>query len=166
MTTEQSNPVAPATRTLCTWARQAPAGAWCQYHVGALSIDRAASRDLHELAETVALLADYGYVNASQMRVPHDPDGATAYLATRTGQGYPPPCVLDCTISAVDFQALRVIKSRDEYLSATRALRYGLGVGEATAIAIFDRLKQLGMVEKASSGGGWDVASTWRARVF
>lgn len=158
--------VSPVTRAFCTWAKDAPAGDWCQYHVGQLGIDRSRSKPLNELAETVMLLQDYGYVRASQMRLPHDVDGNAAYLATRTGTGYPPALIIECQIGAIDFRALLAIKRRAADQSAARALRYALALPERGAIAMLNSLSARGMVTRAASGGGWELSEGIRAKVF
>lgn len=145
------------TRAFCTWAAGAPPGAVVMYHIGNIGADRIANAILHDLAETVRLLAMSGWVATHQHRISLAAIQGFSYVATRTGIGWAPQSLLHSRIRAAHYIALRAVQSRDPHMSARRAIRDAMSCPDSAAGAMLDVLKAAGWVEEAEIKG-WAVS--------
>lgn len=143
------------------WARKARYGDWAVYHIGNLAFDRWNDRALHNMADTVSLFADTGFVVPSQATSPAKTENT--YMATRTGRGHAPRSVLAGRASARDFRALRAIIEREAAMSAARALRYRMMLSEQAAIGLLEELSKRGLIARIAYGGGWELTDKGRA---
>ncbi|SDI70252.1 hypothetical protein [Salipiger marinus] len=150
---------------LLTWCRSAQEGAISIYHVGQIGYDRTRNADLNAVVETVQLFAETGYLLPSQQVMPLPGGRQIVYTVSRTSGGYAPRNVLAGRITARDFGALRIIQHRAADLSATRALRDGLGISEAAAANVLRSLTGRKMLERGH-GGGWVLTDQARQLVL
>jgi|GEM_PF-3430436 len=145
-------------REFLEWAKHAQSGNVCIYHLGQIGFDRSKSADLDLLAQTVGLFQEHQFVSIGQHSIPIVAGRQIAYTAVRTGGGRAPKYVLNGKITAIDYQALKIIILRSADMSAARALRYGLAVPEKTANAILDGLKKRKLVVAAEVGKGMELS--------
>lgn len=143
--------------SLCEWASLAPAGDFVVYHVGNLGADRAANPALHQLAETVLLLQETGWVVGSSIPLHLAGFMGTSYGVTRTGRGAAPMSVLSNRISAQLWYALRAVRDRDADYSAVRAIRDALSCSENHAADLMALLYAKGWVQAAEVGKGYEL---------
>jgi len=140
---------------LCQWVAAAPAGDFVVYHIGNLVMDRLSNPVLHDLAETVFLLADSGYVIGAQYPIRLAGIMGATYTATRTGRGRAPQSVLHRRITAQTWRALQAVHHRDSWMSAHRGIRDALSCPDDMAADILAHLHASGWVVEASEGKGW-----------
>jgi len=134
------------------WCRGAKTSDVCIYHIGMIAIDRRDSPALCNIADTVGLLSETGYIFGGQHIVQLPAGRQIAYTATRTGCGYAPRAILSDMILARDYNALRAIKHRPADLSATRALRNGINLSEDAAASLLRDLGRRKLIERGHNG--------------
>ncbi|MCV6826015.1 MULTISPECIES: hypothetical protein [Halocynthiibacter] len=149
------------TSGLLDWAKGALMGDWCVYFTGNISISRVKDKAVGQLADTAFFLSECSWINLSQGRHPAS-DGYT-YMATRTGRGHVPKSVMSQEVSAAEYQALSLVLKRSPDMSATRAIRYGLGVPENIAENILKTLDSRGFVTKKTTGIPWELSPLGRS---
>lgn len=147
----------PDVPSLCEWAATAPAGDFVVYHVGNLGADRAANPALHQLAETVLLLQETGWVVGSSVPLHLAGFIGTSYGVTRTGRGSAPRSILLNRIPAQHWYALRAVRDRDPDYSAVRAIRDALSCSESHAADLMALLYARGWVRAAEVGKGYEL---------
>lgn len=142
---------------LTRWAARAEKGQPVTYHIGDLARDRAASPNLHLLAETVLILSEHGYITTSQviMRLPLG--SATWYSASRTGRGRAPRSIMFDQCDAFTFRALEAMRDRDASQSAGRAIRDHMGCPEQLALDYLALLYARKWIEPAEPKG-WQLS--------
>lgn len=143
--------------SLCAWAANAPAGDFVVYHVGNLGTDRATNTALHELAETVLLLQETGWLVGSSVPLHLAGFIGTSYGVTRTGRGFVPQSILHNRITAAEWYALRAVRDRDADYSAVRAIRDALSCSENHAADLMALLYAKGWVQAAKVGKGYEL---------
>jgi hypothetical protein len=146
------------TPSFCRWVARARARDTVVYHIGNLGPDRLESDPLHQLAETILLLQETGYIVGAQHRTRIATIDGWTYLATRTGGGWAPGSVLSGRIDAMLFRALAAIRDRDADISAGRAVRNALSIPDNAANSILERLKAQQWVEPAPIKG-WQLST-------
>lgn len=142
---------------LIAWARKAQPRDAVIYHVGQLVTDRQRVIGLHDLAETVGLLQDTGFLVGSQAPMSLAAFTGRVYWAIRTGGGWMPKSVADQRIDATVFRALRAVRDRDAAMSATRTIRDSLALSETLAVDVLTRLYALRLIQEAPGGRGWQL---------
>lgn len=143
----------------CIWAASAPVGDFAIYHIGELGRDRINNPELHELAETVLILCNTGYIVSAQypMRLAHI--NGWSYVATRSRGGWAPRAFLRREINSTEYLALNALRHRDAAMSAPRTVRDALSCPDSVASDMLTYLHQSGWVEEAP-GKGWSVSAT------
>jgi hypothetical protein len=144
-------------RELCAWARQAKAGDRCVYHIGNLVADRSAFPALHQLAETVLLLQETGWLVGAQQRIRLPTVDGWSYACVRTGSGRAPRAVLAGTITATHYRAMEAIRARAAAVSVTRAVRDALSVSDDTAAELVSTMRRKGWVIEQPVKG-WELS--------
>lgn len=142
---------------LCGWASTAPAGDFVVYHVGNLGRDRVENPALHQLAETVHLMQECGWVVGSSVPLHLAGFMGTSYGVTRTGRGFLPREVLHQRLTAAEWYALRAVRDRDPDYSAVRAIRDALSCSENHAADLMALLYARGLVRAAEVGKGYEL---------
>ena len=123
------------------------------YHIGNLSVDRANSHDLHELAEAVAILRERGVVACTQLAVRLSVGHSTIYSASRTGAGRQPRNLSLGLVDAFIFRAIEAITERDADTSAIHAIRDHLGCNGNIAADLLACLWHKKLIEEAAPKG-------------
>lgn len=144
-----------STRALLDWAATAPAGETVTYHVGALSVDRANSRDLARMADTVMILQSTGWLLATQTQMRFAVGPLAAYHATRTGRGHAPHGLVKGTITASEWLALFAVKDKAATTSAQRAIRDHVQCGEDMASLLLHNLVGRGLLARDDGKQGY-----------
>lgn len=140
------------------WARTADYGEFCVYHEGSLGRDRVGNRDLSQVADTVLLLQDTGFVIATQFR--SGIDMPTKYVATRTGYGYAPRAIIRGEITATDWRILCAVREARHGKSITRVIRDTLSTSsDAAAAGVLHTIKKAGWIEEDPSVMGWKISA-------
>lgn len=139
----------------CQWAAGAPPGDFVVYHIGNLGKDRIGNPTLHELADTVLLLSESGFVLGAQYPISLAGISGASYAATRTGRGWAPQSILHRRLSAQTWRALYAVHHRDSWMSAQRGIRDTLSCPDDIAADILAHLHASGWVVEASEGKGW-----------
>lgn len=147
--------------SLCRWLKTAGEGDWCVYHSGNLAYDRVRDSDVNDLSDMVLLLTETDYLRTTQRRQYLFITDVWVYVAHRTGRGHAPRAILNGTITASDFRALRAVRDRDADISATRAIRDALSAtmssSDVIATQMFERLKERKFISEAK-GKGWGIS--------
>ena len=138
-------------------------GDYCVYHTGELPINRKGveehSKRINELADTVRLLSELGYLHILQRKVDLIAKITTMYTARKTGRGYVPKAIMSGELTSFDWRALKSIRDRAADVSATRAVRDALFfiIPHQKPEAILDNLKHRQFVQEAP-GKGWELS--------
>lgn len=141
------------TAGLRRWLRAAVAGEQKIYHAGLLAADRVQWPDLNDLADTIMVLQETGFVTASQYREQLPMDNIWVYLVTRTGKGYAPVGLMSGKLTARDFIALNAVLHREPSMSATRAVNDACGLNDTDAAKILSDLRERSLIEDAPGKG-------------
>lgn len=142
------------TAHFCQWAAAAPPGDFVVYHIGNLGRDRIGNAALHDLADTVLLLSEAGFVLGAQYPIHLAGIAGASYAATRTGRGWAPQSILHRRITAQTWRALNSVHHRDSWMSAQRAIRDTLSCSDSLAADTLSALYAEGWVTDAP-GKGW-----------
>lgn len=145
-------------RALCIWAASAPPADFAIYHIGELGRDRIANPVLHELAETVLILTETGYILSAQHPISLANITGWSYVATRARGGWAPQSILNSRLTAAQYRALNAVRRRDAAMSAPRAVRDALSCPDDVAADMLAYLHLNGWVAEAP-GKGWAVSS-------
>lgn len=140
-------------KDLCHWLARPESGPAVTYHIGNLAADRAASPALHQLAETVLILAERGALTTAQHRMRLSVGNPVIYSVTRQDHRRAPRSIMLGQIDAHTWRALQAVENRHADQSAARAIREHLGCPEDQAADLLCLLFALGMVEKTDAKG-------------
>lgn len=148
---------------LLRWAITACKGEFVVYHAGSLVLDRQTDQVLNEMADTVHVLQQTGFLTASQKRWNLLIVDVWAYIATRTGSGYAPTGLVARKINSSEWRSLKAIRDRDADISAIRAIRDAVSSNmtssDEIATEIFDGLRAKKFITEAP-GKGWTLTQT------
>lgn len=152
-----------STGDLCKWAGSACRGEFVIYHAGSLTLDRTTDQSLNQLADTIHILQETGFVTASQKRFHLQITDVWAYIATRTGRGYAPSGLLSRKITSFEWRALKAVRDRDADISVTRAIRDAVSStlisSDDLATEIFDTILAKKLIAEAP-GKGWTLSQS------
>lgn len=144
-------------KALCIWAASAAPADFAIYHIGELGRDRITNPVLHELAETVLILSETGFIISTQYPMQLASLTGWSYVATRRRGGWAPRSILNSQITAAQYRALNAVRRRDAAMSAPRAVRDALSCPDDVAADMLAFLHLNGWVEEAP-GKGWAVS--------
>lgn len=139
------------------WAATAPAGDYVIYHMGNLGLDRANNRTLHELAETVLLLQETGFVVGAKENMNLAGFTGWGYVAHRSGRGWAPQSVMRGDITASQYKALCAIRDGNAYQSSVRVVRDALSIPDGLAADILAYLFAHEWIER-DEPKGWKLS--------
>jgi hypothetical protein len=135
------------------WAASAKPKEFVTYHIGNLAAHRATNADLNAMAELVRLLQETGWLIQHTRPIRLAAINGSAYVATRTGAGWAPECVLHGRITSRMWRAMKAIRDRVGYQSTHRAIRDELLSSEDEAANILAYLYVRSWVEEAAEKG-------------
>jgi hypothetical protein len=147
-----------------TWCRASKYQDVCIYHIGQIGADRATSPDLNNIALTVQILTETGYIVPGQHPLSLASGRSTAYTATRTKGQFAPRAIMDGKLSATDYSLLKIIKHRQAGMSAVRAIRDGMGISDSASINMMRYLQRKKMIERSASMG-WCITAQFERMV-
>jgi hypothetical protein len=139
------------------WACAAERGDSVTYHIGNLASDRADAAVLHQLAETVMILMETGYVTIQQVTMRLPINSPTWYSVVRTGTGWAPRSIIFEDCEPTTYRALQALKIRDADQSAARAVRDAIGCPESLALDLLALLYARKWIEPAEPKG-WQLS--------
>lgn len=148
---------------LMRWAVTAYKGEFVVYHAGSLVLDRISDPVLNQMADTVHVLQETGFISASAKRMYLQIMDVWAYIATRTGSGYAPAGLVSRKINSSEWRSLKAIRDRDADISAIRAIRDAVSSNmtssDEVATEIFEGLRAKKLITEAP-GKGWTLTQT------
>lgn len=129
------------------WMFAADHGERCLYHIGMMMVDQENRPNLKDLGDYAALMADCGAISITQKRIG---EGMYQYYACRTDK----PCrmlpraVAMGEINVRIYLILRAIHTRENRVSAKKAIRDAVTITEAEATKVLQMFVDAGMVNK------------------
>lgn len=135
------------------WAAQAAPGSAVTYHIGNLAADRAQSHDLHELAETVLIFVEHGFVTTSQVVMRLAVGSSVWFSAVRTGSGRAPRSILFGQCDPFAFRALEALRDRESSQTFARAISEHMGCSGGVALDYLALLWARGWIESVEPKG-------------
>lgn len=145
------------------WAKTACKGEFVVYHAGSLVLDRIHDQTLNQLADTVHVFQETGFISASAKRMFLQIMDVWAYTAHRTGHGYAPTGMITRKINSSEWRSLQAIRDRDADISAIRAIRDAVSSNmtssDEVATEIFEGLRAKKLITEAP-GKGWTLTQT------